>query len=358
MVDTGATPFVSLSYFPQEVASYDVGEVTNWGEWQRIVTNLVERVSGKNGYNLHNVYYEVWNEPDGPTFGEFQIGAGKDYFVLYQKTIEAIARAQNVNSFKVGGPALADPKRCSDGLLFICKEYFLGRFLELVSEQSLRLDFVSWHRYGKKISEFEEDLAFVGSLTSKYPNLAGTEKVLSEWSSDSERDQIHGSIFDAAHLVAMMSALAGKVDLATKFEIRDGPQDSSVDGVGWGLIKYDGTMKSAFAALRLLDLLRSEWVPIEGEGSLVTGLASRDNSGFTLILANYDQAFRNTQDVPVSVINLIPGRYRLNKYIMNSASPLGSNTTGELDLSSGTWQTSEVLFPNSVVLWDLQLIGI
>lgn len=348
-IDLGATPIISLSYFPSGAATSGVGEVTDWNAWQTAVTELVEQVSGKNELNQTGVYYEVWNEPDGPTFGNFSIGKDKDYFVLYRKTLEAIARAQNVNAFKIGGPALADPRRCSNGLLFICQEFWLDKFLSLVSENNLRLDFLSWHRYSKNINDFTSDLEFVNSTLGKYPNIQNTEKIITEWGSATERSPIHSTNFDAAHLVSAVRVLIDQVDLATKFEIKDGPNQKDA---GWGILSFEGSPKPTLEALKLLSKLRDQRVVVSGEGNRVTGIASSNSSGFTLVLSNYDSKFGNTEKVPISITNLIPGSYRLTKYTLND------NSTIQLTLTDGTYSTSELMLPNSVVLWDFQLVGI
>lgn len=352
---SGALPFIALSYFPPDVASSDIGSVSSWPAWQEHVTKLIEHVSGRNGLNLSGVYYEVWNEPDGEGFGNFNIGTGKDYFTLYQKTVAAALSAQNVNDFKIGGPALADLRRCTDGLLFVCNKFWLDQFLNLAASSKTRLDFISWHRYSTKISDFDEDVNFINSQYTKYNTLAPAEKIITEWGSDPAPSPIHNTIFDAAHLVAASKAFLGHTDLSTKFEIRDGP---NANGNGWGILTYAGEKKPAFAALELLNKMRSERVLLSGEGSYVTGFASRDSGGLSVVLVNYDSASSYTEQVPVKIINLYPGRYRLTKYEINSAYPLGHDETSTETLPKGVYATQETMLPNSIVLYDFQLTGL
>ncbi len=351
---TGATPFISLSYFPQGAADSDVGTVANWDLWQSRVTQLVGEVSGRSGLNLSSVYYEVWNEPDGPTFGNFQIGEGKDYFTLYQKTVAAALAAPNTNAFKIGGPALADLRRCTNGLLFVCQQFWLDKFLGLVSVNHTRLDFISWHRYSERLSDYQSDVNFTLSLYNKYPQLPPAEKIITEWGSDPAQNPIHNTAFDAAHLVAAARTFIGYVDLATKFEVRDGP--TSADK-GWGIFDYAGNAKPTAAALKLLNLLRSERLVVSGEGTNVTGIASRDTTGVTLIISNYDQAAQHEEIVPVAITGLSRGTYRLTKWTINSLHPLGVQSVNNLSIA-GSYGTSETMLPNSVVLYDLQLTGI
>lgn len=358
IVDSGATPIIALSYFPRGVGTSDVGNIVSWDGWQRAVTAMVEKVSGVNGYNLPGVYYEVWNEPDGGGFGGYSIGEKKDYFTLYQKTVEAASRAQNVNPYKIGGPALADLRRCSNiRLLFVCPGgFWLDKFFELVSQNNTRLDFVSWHRYSFKMSDYNEDVNFINDLYAKYSNLPHLEKLITEWGSDPARNSIHDSYFDAVHLVAAARTFLGQVDVTTKFEVRNGPANPSG---GWGIMTYDGRKKPTYEAMRLMSLLRSQRIGVNGEGTNVTGIASRDTSGMTVILSNYDKTYRNTESVPMQIINLPPGTYRLTTYKLNSSAPYGTSSAPvEVQLPDGIFTAQEVMLPNSVVMWDLQQVSL
>lgn len=354
ILDAGAIPFISLSYFPKEVSDSNTGEVADWEAWAARVRELVSLASGRNEMNVAGVYYEVWNEPDGEGFGGFSIGGGKDYYPLYKETVEAVLSVQNTNGFKVGGPALADLRRCVNGALFICQTYWLDRFLELVVRDKVRLDFISWHRYSLRLADYKEDVNFVLSLLNKYDAIGHLEKVISEWGSEPARSSVHSSVFDAAHLVAGARTFIGFVDLATKFEIRDGPDP---DEGGWGIVDHNGEKKPTFAALQLLGLLRRDRVLLTGEGSYVSGVASRDNSGVTVILANFDRAGGNTERVPIEISGMSVGRYRLTKHVIDSLSSLGRVVSFEVT-SDGSYQTQETMLPNSVVLFDWQLVGL
>lgn len=349
---SGAIPFISLSYFPKSVSGSNIGTVSNWSAWQNEVQKLIETVSGRNGMNISGVYYEVWNEPDGENFGGFNIGSGKDYFVLYQKTVEAANRAKNVNSFKIGGPSLADLRRCTNGALFVCREYWLDKFLSLVAKNRVRIDYVSWHKYATKLSDYNDDVNFIMNMYNKY-SLPSVEKIITEWGSAPERNPMHNTVFDAAHLVAAARAFVGYVDLATKFEVRDGPDSGNQ---GWGILYFGGAKKPTYEAMRLLSKLRENRIGLNGEGTNVTGIASRNSSGITVILSNYDRRSSNAESVPVKITGLNAGRYRLTKSIINSANPLGKTETSIVQIT-GDYLTKELMLANSVVEYDLQLIG-
>ncbi len=353
IVSVGATPIIALSYFPREVADTDTGTPKDWSVWQSRVRALVEEVSGKNSLNLKGVYYEVWNEPDGPTFGDFDIGEGKDYFLLYQKTAVAVESAENTNEFKLGGPALADLRRCTTGLLFTCQTFWLDRFFGLVSKNRTRLDFVSWHRYSLRISDYEEDVNFILKSLNKYPNLKTPETLLTEWGSDPARSPIHNTTFDAAHLVAAARTFIGHIDIATKFEARDGPDSGDS---GWGILKYSGEKKPTFVALDLLSRLKDNRIPVSGEGTFVKGIASSDGSTYSVVLVNFDKASSHTEIVPIRFSNLPVGRNRLTRTILNEQNPTGKVTTTSFR-ASRNYSFKETLLPNTVVLYEIERLA-
>jgi hypothetical protein len=368
IVAVGATPIIALSYFPADVADRDIGTARNWQAWKNHVRRLVENVSGRNNMNIQGVYYEVWNEPDGEGFGGYDIGEGKDYFKLYTNTVDAILSAKDVNDFKVGGPSLADLRRCSNGsilhgLLKICQKFWLDQFLSLVSANNSRLDYISWHRYSLKISDYNDDVNFINDQYLKYGNLPPAEKVITEWGSDPARNPIHNSFFDAAHLVAAARTFIGHVDLSTKFEVRDGPTS---ENQGWGVLTYDGRQKPAYQALQLLNMLRTERVLLSGEGTYVTGIASRDSSGATVILSNYDSRQRNIESPNFTIRGLTPGTYRVNKLTINAPKCpvpdarvlVPDGVFRATDIPKCSDSSHQVMPVNSVVLYDLQLIGL
>lgn len=370
IINAGAIPIISLSYFPRDVASSDVGTPTNWANWQEDVRKLVEDVSGRgpDQMNVAGVYYEVWNEPDGPTFGDFTIGPGtrKDYFELYTKTVQAVESAQNVNSYKIAGPSLADLRRCSNGRLFICTKYWLDEFLTQVENTGVRLDAITWHKYATKLSDYREDVNFILDIYKKHPNLPRTEKIITEFGSRPERHPVHNTNFDAAHLVAAAASFVGHVDLATKFEVRDGPDSGNQ---GWGILYHDGQAKPTYEALRLLNLLRPERLALSGTGTYISGLASKDARGVTIVLANYDAAGRYAEIVPLNISNLQNGTYRLRKYAINGRPNCGQGgrttegmceTTitirdGRYSNGTGTQSGGETMLANSVWVYDLEL---
>ena len=94
ILQTGAKPFLALSYLP---------EGWSLNDWQEMVKMTINHYSGKNEKNISDVYYEVWNEPD--LFGDWRISGEKNYLDLYRAAANGASQATNTNPFKLGGPA-------------------------------------------------------------------------------------------------------------------------------------------------------------------------------------------------------------------------------------------------------------
>ncbi len=335
IIKTGAKPFISLSYMPPVISSGNVTDYPlDWNDWQKTVTTTVEHLSGRNGFNIKDVYYEVWNEPD--LFGDFKIRGKKDYLTLYTQSVLAAEKARNVNEFKIGGPA-------TTGFY----ENWLNKLLEYSQTQNVRLDFLSWHKYSKKLSDYEADL----ENAQRYQ---GYELIISEIGPNNENDTVYDSSFSAFHTIATTALMEGYVDKLFTFEIKDGPGDSKNWG-RWGMMTHEkyGTPeeKPRYRALQFLNKLSdSQNLTVEGNGSWVKAVAKRKDSKIQLLLVNYDHSGRHNESVPVKLTNLPGSSGKLTRYDF-----LGSTSTTDLNLPDNTWESTIYMTPNSAIIFELDL---
>ena len=148
---TGAKPFFSLGYMPPTMADDGslIGKPKSWPEWSLLVQKTIERYSGRNtvlpcgglyDFWKTDIYYEVWNEPDLETFGKWRYqSGGKSYSDLYLYSVRGADKAQNVFPFKMGGPVTT-----------ALYKNWIQQFLNYVTRNNLRLDFISWHHYSNR----------------------------------------------------------------------------------------------------------------------------------------------------------------------------------------------------------------
>lgn len=338
ILKTGSLPFFSLSFMPPAIARE--GEITNppqdWSEWQMVVRKTIEHYSGFDSKNLTDVAYEVWSEPD--LFGNWKIGGQKDYRTLYFHAALGAQEAENVNPFKIGGPA-------STALY----QTWVDKFLDYINEENLRFDFYSWHRYSLKPQVFLDDVNQIDSWLTKHGGYSLLPKYLTEWGSDSENSPLHDQSFDAAHLVAVLRQLLQRIDLAFIFEIRDGPSPEGKKYWGrWGLLTHSGEPKPKYQAFSLLNQMSGKRIKIEGEGTWVTGFAARNNQNIFLILANLDKKDQHQETVPITFLNLEKGQYLYEEFSLESLESSSIET-----INSRKLKKQVLMSPNQVTLIKL-----
>ncbi len=337
---TGAKPLLSLSYMPPAISSGDITDPpTNWSDWQQVVKTTIEYYSGVNHRNLPDVIYEVWNEPD--LFGKWKTYGKKDYRLLYFYASKGAEGAQNVNSFKIGGPATT-----------AFYKNWLEEFVKYVYENNLRLDFFSWHKYSLSPGDFLEDINFIDSLLSSHGGSYLIPKYLTEWGSNSENSPLHDGNFDAAHTIATLRQILDRIDLAFTFEIKDGLSPTGEKYWGrWGILtneKVGLAKKPRYFALQLLNEMTGQRINLTGEGSWVTAFAVKNNQTIKVLLVNYDSDGIHNENVPVTFTGLEPGKYTLSQTNL-----YGKTTTNEEPIS-GDYIIQTIFIPvNGIVLLEL-----
>lgn len=163
-IQRGIHPYVEIGFTPKALSTHpdpykhhwQPGDpykeiYTGWSyppkdykKWADLIFHWVRHCVGRYGKDVvRNWQWEVWNEPN---IGYWQ-GTEKEYFKLYDYTVDAVKRA--LPEAKVGGPATTGPrwdeaakylrdflKHCLDG-----KNYATGK-------TGAPLDFISFHAKG------------------------------------------------------------------------------------------------------------------------------------------------------------------------------------------------------------------
>ncbi len=330
---TGAKPFIALSYMPPSLSK--TGNTTDlpkdWTAWENLVQKTVERISGRGGLNISNVYYEVWNEPD--LFGGFKMGGDKSYLELYTHTVRGAQRAKGVNSFKIGGPAVTG-----------FYENWLNKLLVFTQENNIRLDFLSWHRYSKVLSDYEDDF-------NDSDHFQGYETIITEMGPNSENDKVYDTNFGALHLIATSVLLEGKVDKIFNFEIKDGIGPEKYWG-RWGMMTNEKwgkpEIKPRYRAVQFLNNLNGgKEIKVEGNGSFVKAIAKNNNGKIQILLVNYDHNGRHSEAVPVKITNLPSNNIKLKRINFN-----GNTQETVINLDGNTYETTLSFDPNTASILE------
>lgn len=342
IIATGASPFFSLSYMPPSFTSSGsvIDAPNNWNDWKNLVKATIERYSGKNNRNLTDIYYEVWNEPELPQFGSWKLSGYKDYRLLYYNAAVAADEAKNVNRFFLGGPGVGSyyPEWITD-------------LVKYISQNNLRFDFYSWHRYTKKPDEYIKDSNNIKKLISDFPPYAKIPIILSEWNIESENKEINNTNTAAAFTVTTAINFGQNIDLGFAFEVKDGPPPG---GGKWGLITHEKgqpplSTKPRYKAFAALSQLKGNRLSLTGEGTYISALSSKSDNAIFVIISNYDIADKNTENVPITFTGLTPSSYKLKySYILDN-----NSGTYELVSTRGSITKTFTMLPNTILLLKL-----
>ena len=292
---------------------YDPTPPSYWSDWQTVVRETIEHYSGKDQKNLTDVYYEVWNEPQ--VFGGWSIDGStlNDYRLIYKYAAQGAQEAQeaqNVNSFKFGGPSSV-----------VADQGWMTTFFKFVQENNLRCDFISWHTYTDDPSAMARDVDNIDSWKAPFPNVTNAEKLITEWGPFAGMPPENDNEFSAAYSVVALRNLLEKNVKPFVFEIKDGP--SNVECWGrWGMItheKFGKHKKAEYNAFKALSLLKSNRISLTGENSFVKGIASRDDDGsLALVLANYDKNKSHAEEISLNISDLPNGNYTFQEYLIDA----------------------------------------
>jgi xylan 1,4-beta-xylosidase len=338
ILNTGAKPMFVFSYMPPALSSdgKNVSQPNNWLEWQRLIRATVRRYSGKNGFNLDNVYYEVWNEPD--LFGNWHYGRQPNYLTLYYHTVKAAQEVPNTNSFQIGGPA-------TTGFY----PNWIKALLKYCHQNNLRIDFISWHRYAKNLKAYDQDFDKLNTILTDYPEYFTLERLITEFGPDSENSAWYDNKLSAIHSIASMTKLMGKVHRVFTFEIIDGPGPKKHWG-RWGLLTHDShgvSKKPRFNAYTFLNQLNGQRVSLSGEGSWVKAVATREENKIQVLLVNYDPWNRHYESTPITLNNIQPGTYQFSQQYFQGPSKSNQEVVDSTEITKKI-----ILQPNSAVLLE------
>lgn len=187
ILDTGAKIIYRLGVsIEHPKLKYYVAPPTDFSKWARVCLNIARHYNEgwAGGFHMGIEYWEVWNEPDlGYDKREDDTmwsGTPEQYYNLYAATSKLFKN--EMPDVNIGGYAAANAQ--SD---------FFPAFLQYVKNNSLPLDFFSWHIYTKSIDEIRTRAQFVRETLDK-SGFISTPAILDEWNC-MEWSNLWGGIF-------------------------------------------------------------------------------------------------------------------------------------------------------------------
>ncbi|HEX8218966.1 MAG TPA: glycosyl hydrolase [Chloroflexia bacterium] len=259
----GKEPFICLSYMPETMSvsgSSRVVPPARYEEWAELVAATVRHVNGERRLGVR--YWEVWNEPN--LWGFWQ-GSYAEYLRLYDVTVEAALATDP--SIRIGGPAVASyqPDHIDE---FMQHEASLGG--------KGRIDFVSWHSYGRQPEELAANIRAVREIAGKYPQFS-PELIITEFnvlqggpldtSANGATDTVDGAI---AFLSSIESMQRERLDKALLFELKDGVGPRSYWG-RWGMLTHDGLAKPVYHAYKAYQERPGGQLPVRSRNAPTDG---------------------------------------------------------------------------------------
>jgi hypothetical protein len=238
----GREPMICLSYMPETMSRSGTSRVeppARLEEWAALVEATVRHVNVERKMGVR--YWEVWNEPDQISFWR---SGYPDYLQLYDATARAALAADP--TVKLGGPSTA--RFSADHL-----DEFL--YHEAHFSPVGKVDFVSWHEYGRSPDELAANIREARAIIAKYPRLS-PEIFITEFnvlqggpgdtSAYGNTDRVQGAISLLASLESMGRE---RLDRAFLFELKDGKGPKSYWG-RWGVLTNDGQPKPIYHTLK------------------------------------------------------------------------------------------------------------
>lgn len=327
IVKTGARPLLSLSYTP------DAKEPSDWNQWNNLVKATAHRYSIEK--NISGIYYEVWNEPD--LFGGWHYAKSPNYSTLYINSARAVAQGAKGSIYKVGGPATTG-----------YYNNWVKSLFATASKNKVPLDFISWHKYSKNISDYLKDFDDLNKILSDYPQYFDIERLITEIGPNSEPDPWYDNQLSGIHLISLCTQLSGKIHRLFTFEAIDGPSPRSDKSTGWGIITHSGKTKPRYSALLFLNQISGPRLPSSGDGSWVTSFSTKKGSTIQSLIVNYDSSLKHSESTPITYQGLTRGQYQLK------ISPFqGSPRNKTISVTSSTYTENLYLEPNTAYLLEL-----
>ncbi|MFA5828290.1 MAG: hypothetical protein WC841_02940 [Candidatus Shapirobacteria bacterium] len=338
ILSTGAKPMLSVSYTTSSMSKngQNAGEPSDWNQWYQLVKATANRYSREK--NISGIYYEVWNEPD--LFGGWHYAKSPDYSTLYVQTARAIVDGAGNSDYKIGGPA-------TTGFY----ENWIKSLFKTATENRLRLNFISWHKYSKNIIDYEKDFNNLNKILSDFPQYFGIERIITETGPSPEADAWYDNKLSGIHLISLCTQMAGKIHRLFPFELVDGPSPRSPNSTGWGIITHhtNGSVpKPRYYALQFLNQLQGQRLSSTGDGSWVTSLSAKNGSIISTLLVNYDSLNLHPETVPVTFRGISPGNYRLVSTIY-----MGKENSKNITVPSFNYTENVYLEPNSAIILKL-----
>jgi xylan 1,4-beta-xylosidase len=362
MLERRVRPFVEMTFFPRDITPdpgvNGHGDLCWWGghatppadfaRWTEVLQHFARHSIQRYGADeVRQWYFEIWNEPN---LDGFWRGTQQHFFEMYKSVSLGLKAVDPL--LRIGGPStssyhpdeaiykklmLKKDISASDFIGVVSKGPWIEDFLAYCEKENLPLDFVSSHPYptsypidsdgnhlevSRPVFSTHDDILWLRSVMAK-TRYSNAEIHLTEWSSSpSIQDYTHDYLQEATFIVKVNLDCIGLTQSLSYWTFTDvfeetGAADSVFSGC-FGLVNFQGIVKPAFHAYRMLHLLGDYELHRE-EGCILT--RSSANNHLSALLYNY----------PPEVLASVPIS-RKSRAIAEQTLATGSSRTAALHL--------------------------
>ncbi len=268
----------------------------DYEQWAAICVGIIRHYNEgwADGFNHDIRYWEIWNEPENrPAMWS---GTDADYFRLYRVAASAIRR--EFPGLKIGGPAVGASGGFLDGAFRPTD--FVASFLKLCRDESLPLDFFSWHCYAADPAELALRARAIRQLLDRH-GFTDTESHLNEWNylpgNSWEPLSRNTTARNRQRAYEVMAGAPGAAFIASALiELQDAPLDMANlfhgELGGFGLFNEFGVPQKNWFALRVFRELLETPQRAKTEGGVPGQLSvasgqNTDGSRAAVLVSNF-----------------------------------------------------------------------
>ncbi len=253
-------------------------------KWTRICINIIRHYNEgwANGFFWNIRYWEIWNEPNAKP--HMWSGPDELYFKLYAVAAKAIK--ERFPQLKVGGPALSCPVQ------YYAPVEYTQRFLAYCRQESVPLDFYSWHCYPVTLDDILGEPARVRRVLDQ-AGFPDAELHLNEWHYTPSWERSH-AVREGIHGINGIDSACFVVNVLTSWQdspLTMGNYYTCTSG-GWGVFDSCGGIrfKTYFGLLAFAKMLDfPERVKASSPDPKISILAGKNKAGKRAVLVSaYD----------------------------------------------------------------------
>jgi hypothetical protein len=255
----------------------------NYSVWNTLMDSIVDKINNQWGLD---VYYEIWNEPDG----DYWQGTEQEYFTFFKNTLQAIK--SNHPDAKVGGPVVSNfvssfSTTFPNGYLSTSQldATIIGQVIDSCVAWGNPLDFVSWHKFGVNLhSEDNQHNYLSQKLVSS--GHGPVPFVVSEWNLSFG---LRETSLDPAYMINYTQSCAehgisGHMVAAWQ-DFEQGAEEFHGD---YGLISWGALHKPSWKALQLLNRMTGQLLDVDvTDYRNLNTIATYENDTLRVLISNF-----------------------------------------------------------------------